>query len=186
MHKKKVLKIWTDCRPRKRRPWKRCLCTNWEASYVYTQWNKKQLNKPKTIIGTGSSLSPTRNFQDGGRVADFQLSSPLIESAAFVYRKSSTKWDTVPLTLLMPCTWWKVFFFFSQMLSIPFNPYTWDSTKHRVNSDVLALDLKDDTRKLIKVSNLSNNAIIVTSLWLEQPFPFENGQYYPQIYVVKY
>ena len=26
-----------------------------------------------------------------------------------------------------------------QMLSIPFNPYTWDNTKQRVNSNVLAL-----------------------------------------------
>ena len=41
---------------------------------------QKKLNKPKTIIGTDSSLSPTRNFQDGGRVTDFQLSSPLIVS----------------------------------------------------------------------------------------------------------
>ena len=55
-------------------------------------------------------------------------------------------------------------FFFLQMLSIPFNPYTWDSTKQRVNSDVLALDLKDHTRKVIKVSNLSNNVVIVTPL----------------------
>ena len=46
---------------------------------IYTPWDKKK-NKPKTIIGTDSSLSPTRNFQDGGRVTDFQLSSPLIVS----------------------------------------------------------------------------------------------------------
>ena len=65
------------------------------------------------------------------------------------------------------------------MLSIPFNPYTWDSTKHRVNSDVLALDLKVDTRKLIKVSNLSNYVIIVTPLQ-NQTVSFENGQYFTQ------
>ena len=65
------------------------------------------------------------------------------------------------------------------MLSIPFNPYTWDSTKQRVNSDVLALDLKDHTNKLIKVSNLSNNVIIVTPL-KKQAVSFENGQCFTQ------
>ena len=72
------------------------------------------------------------------------------------------------------------------MLSIPFNPYTWGNAKQRVNSDVLALDFKDDTRKLIKVSNLSNNVIIVTSLWSDQTVSFQNGQYNPQIYVVEF
>ena len=65
------------------------------------------------------------------------------------------------------------------MLSIPFNPYTWDSTKQRVNSDVLALDLKDDTRKLIKVSNLSNNVIVVTPL-KPQTVSLESPQYFTQ------
>ena len=65
------------------------------------------------------------------------------------------------------------------MLSISFNPYTWDSTKQRVNSDVLALDLKDDTRKLIKVSNLSSNVIIVTPL-KKETVSFENRQYFTQ------
>ena len=65
------------------------------------------------------------------------------------------------------------------MLSIPFNPYTWDSTKQRVNSDVLALDLKDDTRKLIKLSNLSNNVIVVTPL-KPQTVSFESPQYFTQ------
>jgi len=65
------------------------------------------------------------------------------------------------------------------MLSIPFNPYTWDRTTNRVNSDVLDLDLKDDTRKLIKVSNLSNNVIIVTPL-KNQTVSLENGQYFTQ------
>ena len=63
------------------------------------------------------------------------------------------------------------------MLSIPLNPYNWDSTKQRVNSYVLALDLKDDTRKLIKVSNLSDNVIIVTPLQ-NKMVSFENGQYF--------
>ena len=65
------------------------------------------------------------------------------------------------------------------MLSISFNPYTWDSTTQRVNSDVLALDLKDDTRKLIKVSNLSNNVIVVIPL-KPQTFPLESPQYFTQ------
>lgn len=63
------------------------------------------------------------------------------------------------------------------MLSIPFNPYTWDSTKQRVNSDVLALDLKDETRKLIKVSNLTSDVIIVTPL-KPQTVSLENPQYF--------
>ena len=70
-------------------------------------------------------------------------------------------------------------FFFLQMLSIPFNPYTWDSTKKRVNSEVLALDLKDHKSKLIKVSNLSTNVVIVTPL-KHQTVSFENGQYFTQ------
>ena len=65
------------------------------------------------------------------------------------------------------------------MLSIPFNPYTWDRTKQRVNSDVLALELKDDKRKLIKVSNLSSNVIIVTPL-KNQTVSFKNVQYFTQ------
>ena len=50
------------------------------------------------------------------------------------------------------------------MLSIPFTPYTWDSAKHRVNSYVLVLVLKDEKSKLIKVSNLSNDIIITIPL----------------------
>jgi len=59
------------------------------------------------------------------------------------------------------------------MLSIPFNPYTWDSTMKRVKSNVLALDLKDNTSKLIKVSNLSDNVIIVTPLQKTRTVSFE-------------
>lgn len=46
------------------------------------------------------------------------------------------------------------------MLSIPFNPFTWDRTRERVNSNVLALDLKDDKRKVIDVSQLSSDVFI--------------------------
>ena len=46
------------------------------------------------------------------------------------------------------------------MLSIPFNPFTWDRTRERVNSDVLTLDLKDDKRKGIELSQLSNDVLI--------------------------
>ena len=63
------------------------------------------------------------------------------------------------------------------MLSIPFNPYTWDGTRKRVNSDVLALDLKDETRNVIKVSNLSSDIIIVTSLQ-PQVIALEKPQYF--------
>ena len=63
------------------------------------------------------------------------------------------------------------------MLSIPFNPYTWDGTKQRVNSDVLALDLKDETRKVIKVANLSDGVKLVTPLKPQEAIP-ENSQYF--------
>ncbi|XP_078376213.1 polycystin family receptor for egg jelly-like [Oculina patagonica] len=68
----------------------------------------------------------------------------------------------------------------TQMLSIPFNPYAWDKTKQRVNSDVLTLDLKDKTRKLIKVANLSDSVNIVMplkpqKLSLESPKYFTNN-----------
>ncbi|XP_022787369.1 polycystic kidney disease protein 1-like 2 [Stylophora pistillata] len=65
----------------------------------------------------------------------------------------------------------------TQMLSIPFNPYTWDGTKKRVNSEVLALDLKDEIRNVIKVSNLTSDIIIVTSLQ-PQEIATENPQYF--------
>ena len=73
----------------------------------------------------------------------------------------------------------KIILSFLQMLSIPFNPYTWDSTKQRVNSDVLALDLKDDTRKQIKLSNLSNNVIVATPL-KPPKVSLESPQYFTQ------
>lgn len=65
------------------------------------------------------------------------------------------------------------------MLSIPFNPFTWDKTRERVDSDVLDLDLKDDTRKLIKVSNLSKDIMIVTPLNPQQ-ISLQIPQYFTQ------
>ena len=55
---------------------------------------KEDLKEPKTIIGTDrikfmiSYVELARNFQDGGRVADFRLSSSLI---VFVCRKLSAE-----------------------------------------------------------------------------------------------
>ena len=50
------------------------------------------------------------------------------------------------------------------MLSISFNPYTWDGTKERVGSDVLTLQLKNNKSELIKVSNLSEDIVIFIPL----------------------
>ena len=65
------------------------------------------------------------------------------------------------------------------MLSIPFNPYTWDVTRERVDSDILAMDLKDDERKLIKVSGLPNDVLIVTPL-KPQKISLQIPQYFTQ------
>ena len=65
------------------------------------------------------------------------------------------------------------------MLSIPFNPFTWDGTRKRVASDVLALDLKDDARKTIKVSDLSKDVVIVTPLKPQQ-ISLQFPQYFTQ------
>ena len=46
------------------------------------------------------------------------------------------------------------------MLSIAFNPYTWDSTRERVNSYVISLDLKDDRQKVMEISELSSDIVI--------------------------
>ena len=46
------------------------------------------------------------------------------------------------------------------MLSIPFNPFTWDRTSERVHSDVLKLDLRDDEGRNIKLSQLSSDIFI--------------------------
>ena len=42
-----------------------------------------------------------------------------------------------------------------------FNPYTWDSTKERVDSEVLFLDLKDNKSELLEVSSLPEDIVIV-------------------------
>ena len=70
-------------------------------------------------------------------------------------------------------------FCFLQMLSIPFNPYTWDVTRERVDSDILALDLKDDERERIKVSGFPNDVLIVTPLKPKQ-IPLQIPQYFTQ------
>ena len=43
---------------------------------------------------------------------------------------------------------------------MPFNPFTWDKTSELVHSDVLTLELKDNKRSTIKVSELSSNVFI--------------------------
>lgn len=48
------------------------------------------------------------------------------------------------------------------MLSFSYNPYTWDDTKERVDSDVVTLKLKNNDSELIKVSNLAEDIVIVT------------------------
>jgi len=45
-----------------------------------------------------------------------------------------------------------------QMLSTAFNPFTWDRTRERVNSNVLSLELKDDQRKIMEI--LSSDVVI--------------------------
>ena len=57
------------------------------------------------------------------------------------------------------------------MLSLPFNPFTWDVTSKGVNSDVLTLDLKDDGRRLIEASNLSSGILITIPLRSLKDFP---------------
>lgn len=47
-----------------------------------------------------------------------------------------------------------------QMLSIPFNPFTWDKTRERVDSNVLSLDLKDDEQQVVEIEQLSSDVII--------------------------
>ena len=64
------------------------------------------------------------------------------------------------------------------MLSFSFNPYTWDSTKERVGSDVVTLQLKDNDSKLIKVSNLTEDIVIVTPLKLQKISASEKSWYF--------
>lgn len=84
----------------------------------------------------------------------------------------------MPVTCLMHLVHC-LFVLLFQMLSIPFNPYTWDITRERVDSDILALDLKDDERKLIKVSGLPNDVLIVTPLKPQQ-ISLQIPQYFTQ------
>ena len=51
-------------------------------------------------------------------------------------------------------------FLMFQMLSISFNPFTWDKTRKRVASNVLSLDLKDDKQNVVEISQLSSDVII--------------------------
>ena len=64
------------------------------------------------------------------------------------------------------------------MLSFSFNPYTWDSTKERVGSDVVTLQLKNNDSKLIKVSNLTEDIVIVTPLKLQKISASEKSWYF--------
>ncbi len=53
-----------------------------------------------------------------------------------------------------------IFFLMFQMLSIPFNPFTWDKTRERVDSNVLSLELKDDEQQVVGIEQLSSDVII--------------------------
>ena len=64
------------------------------------------------------------------------------------------------------------------MFSFSFNPYTWDSTKERVGSDVVTLHLKNNDSKLIKVSNLTEDIVIVMPLKLQKISGSEKSWYF--------
>ena len=64
------------------------------------------------------------------------------------------------------------------MLSFSFNPYTWDATKERVSSDVVTLLLKNNNSELIKVSNLTEDIVIVTPLKLQKISASEKSWYF--------
>ena len=63
------------------------------------------------------------------------------------------------------------------MLSIPFNPFTWDATRNRVDSNIMSLDLKDHARGLIEVSNLTKEVVISMPL-KPQKISLEIPQYF--------
>ena len=63
------------------------------------------------------------------------------------------------------------------MLSIPFNPFSWDTTRNRVDSDIISLDLKDHARKLIEISNLTKDVVISMPL-KPQKVSLEIPQYF--------
>ena len=64
------------------------------------------------------------------------------------------------------------------MLSFSFNPYTWDGTKERVGSDVVSLHLKNNDSEPIKVSNLTEDIVIVTPLKLQKISASEKSWYF--------
>ena len=64
------------------------------------------------------------------------------------------------------------------MFSFSFNPYTWDATKERVGSDVVTLHLKNNDSELIKVSDLTEDIIIITPLKLQQILATEKSWYF--------
>ncbi|XP_027058239.1 sperm receptor for egg jelly-like, partial [Pocillopora damicornis] len=65
-----------------------------------------------------------------------------------------------------------------QMFSFSFNPYTWDGTKERVGSDVVTLHLKNNDSELIKVSDLTEDIVIITPLKLQQISATEKSWYF--------
>ena len=64
-----------------------------------------------------------------------------------------------------------------QMLSMAFNPFTWDSTRERVNSYVISLDLKDDQQKIMEISELSSDVVIEMTL-KSQNYPLQMPSYF--------
>ena len=64
------------------------------------------------------------------------------------------------------------------MFSFSFNPYTWDSTKERVGSEVVTLHLKNNDSKLIKVSNLTEDIVIVMPLKFQKISASEKSWYF--------
>ena len=76
-----------------------------------------------------------------------------------------------------------------QMLTIAFNPFTWDRTRERVNSYVLSLDLKGDRQKVMEISKLSSGVVIeMTSKSQNYPLqmpPFFTKNNSPRFHEVK-
>ena len=64
------------------------------------------------------------------------------------------------------------------MFSFSFNPYTWDGTKERAGSDVVTLLLKNNDSKPIKVSNLTEDIVIVMPLKLQKISASEKSWYF--------
>lgn len=47
------------------------------------------------------------------------------------------------------------------MLTLPFNPYTWDNTSDIMSSNIISLELKDDAGTPVVVENLNTSIEIV-------------------------